>query len=132
MDENDDDYFGIDEGNEALREYALNLIDSEKEEFLSRLKEDEAIAEVMRDAIDEINNLFTVAAVGDEGDYQETQEEMIQDIDNPESSVHRLRMYFLENREEIDMSALLSTADEENQYISRLDKLLDTYSAKHG
>lgn len=38
MDENDDEYFGIDEGNEALREYASNLTDSEREELLSRLK----------------------------------------------------------------------------------------------
>lgn len=132
MDENDDEYFGIDEGNEALREYALNLTDSEKEELLSRLKEDEAFAEVMRNAIDEINNLFTVAAVGDEDDYQETREEMIEDIDNPEPSVHRLRMYYLENKDEIDMSVLLSTSDEEEQYATRLDALLKTYSAKHG
>lgn len=132
MDENDDEYFGIDEGNEALREYALNLTDSEKEELLSRLKEDEAFAEVMRNAIDEINNLFTVAAVGDEDDYLETREEMIEDIDNPEPSVHRLRMYYLENKDEIDMSVLLSTSDEEEQYANRLDALLKTYSAKHG
>ena len=131
MDENDDEYFGIDEGNDALREYASNLTDTEKEELLTRLKDDEAFAEFMRDAIDEINNLFTVAAVGDDDEYKETCEEMVQDIDNPESSVHRLRMYFLENRNEIDMTALLSTDDEEQQYINRLDKLLETYSAKH-
>ena len=132
MDENDDEYFGIDEGNDALREYASNLTDTEKDELLTRLKDDEAFAEFMRDAIDEINNLFTVAAVGDEDDYKETREEMVQDIDNPEPSVHRLRMYYLENRNEIDMTALLSTEDEEQQYINRLDELLETYSAKHG
>jgi len=130
--EDNDEFFGIDEGNEALREYATNLTDSEKEELLSRLKADEAFAAVMRDAIDEINNFFTIAAVGDEDDYQETREEMIQDIDNPESSVHRLRMYFLENRDEMDMTVLLATADEESQYASRLDEMLKTYSAKHG
>lgn len=132
MDENDDEYFEIDEGNEALREYASNLTDREKDEFLLRLKEDEEFAETMRDAIEEINNLFTVAAVGDEDDYQETREEMIHDIDNPEPSVHRLRMYFLENKDELDMSALLSTSQEEKLYTERLDELLETYSAKHG
>lgn len=132
MDDNDHEYFGIDEGNEALREYASNLTDSEKDELLARIKEDEAFAELMRNAIDEINNLFTVAAVGDDGDYEETLEEMIHDIDNPEPSVHRLRMYYLENRDDIDMSALLSTSDEEEQYSNRLDALLETYSAKHG
>lgn len=86
----------------------------------------------MRDTIDEINNLFTVAAVGDEDDFQEVREEIVQDLDNPEASVHRLRMYFLENRDEIDISALLSTEDEENQYINRLDELLKAYSYKHG
>jgi hypothetical protein len=131
MDENDDESFEIDEGNEALREYALNLTDSEKDEFLSRLKEDDAFAEVMRDAIDEINNLFSVAAVGDEDDYKEARDEVIEDIDNPEQSVHRLRMYFLENKEEIDMSALLSTSHEEQIYQDRLDELLQAYSAKH-
>lgn len=131
MDENDDEYFEIDEGNEALREYAANLTDREKDEFLLRLKEDEGFAETMRDAIEEINNLFTVAAVGDEDDYQETREEMVHDIDNPEPSVHRLRMYFLENKDELDMSALLSTSQEEKQYTERLDELLETYSAKH-
>lgn len=131
MDDNDHEYFGIDEGNEALREYASNLTDSEKDELLARIKEDEAFAELMRNAIDEVNNLFTVAAVGDDGDYEETLEEMIHDIDNPEPSVHRLRMYYLENRDEIDMSALLSTSDEEEQYSNRLDALLETYSAKH-
>lgn len=131
MDDNDQEYFGIDEGNEALREYASNLTDSEKDELLARIKEDEAFAELMRNAIDEVNNLFTVAAVGDDGDYEETLEEMIHDIDNPEPSVHRLRMYYLENRDEIDMSALLSTSDEEEQYSNRLDALLETYSAKH-
>jgi hypothetical protein len=107
MDENDDEYFGIDEGNEALREYASNLIDSEKEELLTRLKKDEAFAEIMRNTIDEINNLFTVAAVGDEDDFQEVRADIVQDLDNPEASVHRLHMYFLENRNEIDISALL-------------------------
>lgn len=131
MDDNDHEYFGIDEGNEALREYASNLTDSEKDELLARIKEDEGFAELMRNAIDEVNNLFTVAAVGDDGDYEETLEEMIHDIDNPEPSVHRLRMYYLENRDEIDMSALLSTSDEEEQYANRLDALLETYSAKH-
>lgn len=131
MDDNNHEYFGIDEGNEALREYASNLTDSEKDELLARIKEDEAFAELMRNAIDEVNNLFTVAAVGDDGDYEETLEEMIHDIDNPEPSVHRLRMYYLENRDEIDMSALLSTSDEEEQYSNRLDALLETYSAKH-
>tara|TARA_R110001599_G_scaffold64023_3_gene178526 strand:- start:96064 stop:96462 length:399 start_codon:yes stop_codon:yes gene_type:complete len=131
MDENDDEFFEIDEGNEALREYAANLTDREKDEFLLRLKEDEGFAEMMRDAIEEINNLFTVAAVGDEDDYQETREEMVHDIDNPEPSVHRLRMYFLENKDELDMSALLSTSQEEKQYAERLDELLETYGAKH-
>ena len=132
MDDNDHEYFGIDEGNEALREYASNLTDNEKDELLARIKEDEGFAELMRNAIDEINNLFTVAAVGDDGDYEETLEEMIHDIDNPEPSVHRLRMYYLENRDDIDMSALVSTSDEEEQYSNRLDALLETYSAKHG
>lgn len=131
MDENDDESFEIDEGNEALREYAFNLTDAEKDEFLSRLKEDDGFAEVMRDAIDEINNLFSVAAVGDEDDYKEAREEVIQDIDNPEPSVHRLRLYYLENREEIDMSALLSTSHEEQTYQDRLEELLKTYGAKH-
>ena len=131
MDENDDESFEIDEGNEALREYAFNLTDAEKDEFLSRLKEDDGFAEVMRDAIDEINNLFSVAAVGDEDDYKEAREEVIQDIDNPEPSVHRLRLYYLENREEIDMSALLSTSHEEQTYQDRLEEFLKTYGAKH-
>ena len=71
MENNDDEFFGIDEGNEALREYASHLTDSEKEELLLRLKEDEPFAALMRAAIDQVNNLFTVAAVGDEDDYQE-------------------------------------------------------------
>jgi hypothetical protein len=131
MEDSDDEFFGIDEGNEALREYASHLTDSEKEELLLRLKEDEPFAALMRAAIDQVNNLFTVAAVGDEDDYQETREEMVQDIDNRESSVHRLRMHFLENRDDIDMSALLSTPNEEEQYERRLDELREIYSAKH-
>ncbi len=129
--ENDDEAFEIDEGNEALREYASNLADSEKDEFLTKLKEDESFAEVMRDALDEMNNLFSIAAVGDEDDYKEAREELIHDIDNPEQSIHRLRMYYLENKEELDMSALLSTAEEEQIYEDRLEELFTTYGEKH-
>lgn len=129
--ENDDEAFEIDEGNEALREYASNLADSEKDEFLTKLKEDESFAELMRDALDEMNNLFSIAAVGDEDDYKEAREELIHDIDNREQSIHRLRMYYLENKEELDMSALLSTAEEEQIYEDRLEELFTTYGEKH-
>lgn len=133
MEENDDDeLFAIDEGNDSLNEYADNLTDAEKEQFLARLKEDEAFAENMRDAIEEINNLFTLAAVGDDHDFEEAREEILADIDNPEASIHTLRIFYLENREEIDMSALLSNSDDELIYEKRLQGLLESYSEKHG
>jgi hypothetical protein len=132
MEEHDDDeLFAIDEGNESLREYAENLTDAEKEQFLARLKDDEAFASDMRDALDEINNLFTLAAVGDEDDFEEAREEILNDTDNPEASVHSLRMFYLENTEEIDMSALLSNSDDELQYEKRLQETLAGYSEKH-
>ena len=128
----DDELFAIDEGNESLREYANNLTDADKEQFLTRLKEDEAFAADLRDALDAINNLLTLAAVGDDEDFLEAREEMLKDIDNPEASIHALRLFYLENTEEMDMSALLSNSDEEQRYESRLQETLASYSKMRG
>jgi len=128
----DDELFAIDEGNESLREYANNLTDADKEQFLTRLKEDEAFAADLRDTLDAINNLLTLAAVGDDEDFFEAREEMLTDIDNPEASIHALRLFYLENTEEMDMSALLSNSDEEQRYESRLQETLASYSKMHG
>jgi hypothetical protein len=132
LDENDDDLFEIEEGNDALRAYAENLTDDQKEKFLERLKDDEVFAELMRDAIDEINNFFTLAAVSDDDDFDEAREEIINDIDNPEESIHELRMFYLENQDEIDVSVLLSTSDDEVMFANRLQGLLSIYEEKHG
>lgn len=123
----DDEAFAIDEGNESLREYARNLADAEKEQFLARLKDDEAFAADMRDALDAINNLFTLAAVGDDDDFAESREEILNDARNPEKSVHTLRLFFLKNTKEIDMSALLPTSKEKQIFDSRLQETLEKY-----
>ena len=133
--ENQVDGFDYNEDEElakALKEYADSMDDLDRKNFLDKISEDKKFYFSMAKSLSEMAMLIAGAAViNDEDEFGKMRKRILFEARKDDSSVKTLRMYYLNNRDAVEMDAVLSGDDDRVRYESRLKSFLDDYRLNH-
>lgn len=129
-----DDLHGEDhELDNTLVEYADTMEDVKRSAFLERLESDTDFYMLMGKTLSEIAMLIASAAVSDEdAQFLKISRKIMADVKNDTPEVREMRLFYLNNREAVDMEPLIDGDDEQQRFDSRLQLFLEDYQARIG
>lgn len=130
--QNDNDLINEDDELEnTLIQYANQLDDTSRSEFLEQLAHDTDFYMLMSKTLSETAMLFASAAVSDEdATFLKISRKIMSESrkDSPEAT--KMRLYYLTHREGVDLDTLLYTEEDKARFEARLESFLKDYEAR--
>lgn len=129
----DDDLLGEDHQLEnTLVEYADTMEDAARTEFLERLESDKDFYMLMGKTLSEMAMLIASAAVSDEeAQFVKIRRKILFESRQDQGAVREMRLFYLNNRQAVDMDPLIDGDDEQHRFDSRLQSFLEDYEQMH-
>lgn len=116
----------------ALVEYAKDMNETERVSYLQRLKDDQSYYLSMGKALSEMAMLIAGAAViDDDAEFVKMRRRILFESRSDSKELTDLRLYYLNNRNAVDMDAVLDGDDSKKRFEARLVDFLVDYKQQH-
>ena len=116
----------------VLIEYANSMEDADRTSFLQQLKDDRPYYVAMVKAISEMAMLIAGSAViDDEAEFIKLRRRILFEARSDTGETTALRLYYLNNRDAVDMDAVLDGPESHKRFDVRLTSFLEDYTQQH-
>lgn len=119
---------------QALDEYIDSIENQDyKTQLMSFINSEEDAAKKLSNSISEMALLISSAAVlRDEEDYLKLKKKILFSSRQDSEHIKNLRLHYLNNRNAIDIEAILDSEDEKKEYHTRMNEFFSDYKNQHG
>jgi hypothetical protein len=116
----------------ALFEYGKDMNEADRIAYHQRLKDDQSYYLSMGKALSEMAMLIAGAAViDDDAEFVKMRRRILFESRSDSKELTDLRLYYLNNRNAVDMDAVLDGEESKKRFESRLVDFLDDYKQQH-